>query len=873
MQTHLTNSLDSSTADTLTNVKNVQDYFQFLLGYEVVSTSAGYYLQVGKIEDPIGWILHVSVIRSQLEVAIETIVPLLVKENVSFKVAVNSEIAKLLLDGSLGYTNLGKVICIYPRNEGDALSLAKKLISITQNFSGPDIPTDFNLLGVVFTCHGTLKEKVPFAMPKGMLWPFDDIKPCSGVTPSKLLNQRYKPIAVIKPDAKGRVMRGIYMQKIFLIKPCLIKEGKKHMWADDEARDIQTRLQWQKEVHDDLEGIVSIPKVIDLFMEHEDMYLVMEFIKGVSLDKIISEINRGDSWFKLPLKGKLALIDYILRIIVIIENMHRHGYVHRDISPANFLIDKNNKIHLIDLELSYSLKARKPLPPYKLGTSGFMSPEQQAIEVPTILEDIYGLGALMVLFFTGLPPIKFDTSHRNKLEKCLHFFTRSSLLSCMISSCMDHCAQYRPPLSAIQATIERYRLEIQKNIPDQNKQAYLEKPDHDAILELIDGAIKGLGDPIMMTTDKLWSSLSIQSDNWIGTEQVERTYLCGIYSGLSGVLYFLAQAKMAGFDIGTCLEGYTNSWEYIQEKYLGLLSEVGPGLCEGAAGIALSINSGLEAELLPREERQFAYLSRCFEQTSKQLDVSTGVAGQGLALLRCSRWLGKVGCESRINQYVNILLSLQLKDGSWPVTIPGRNGVITGFAFGIAGIISFLMEYLTYEEEANVISAVIKGLKWLTRQSIKKSDTYFWNTTSKSKEIDNWSLLEGVPGIIKCYLKAYEYFKDPLYKNITKGALSELPSFPVRINFTQARGLSGLGEIYIEAYKVLKEECWNQRAAWIAGTIQHCAIRTEKGYPYWSLDAGNNPVADFMIGTTGIIHFLMRYVSSKMIGHPFFSYK
>ncbi len=125
----------------------------------------------------------------------------------------------------------------------------------------------------------------------------------------------------------------------------------------------------------------------------------MQYITGTSLYNKLKEINSiSKSWHDLTISESVQLLTYLIQIVIAISNLHKKGYVHRDIVPVNFLIDKSEKLFLIDLELTYSLRENKPSPPFTLGTPGFASPEQQAISRPTTKEDIYGLGALYCKF-------------------------------------------------------------------------------------------------------------------------------------------------------------------------------------------------------------------------------------------------------------------------------------------------------------------------------------------------------------------------------------------------------------------------------------------------------------------------------------------
>jgi hypothetical protein len=336
-----------------------------------------------------------------LEDLLNGIVPFLIDTGVTFKVVKNFELAKDLLDGHLGNKLIGKIITIYPEKPETANRLAKELIKLTQDFKGPRIPTDFHLGGCVYVRYGSGNailrtnsegnaEKyildahqkpiidnysVPFELPKGIMWPFDGILYKKRAVQKKVINRIYRTIKPLKCDARGFVWKALYVKGLFRTGVCVIKQGKLNMCSDEYGNDIHNRILWQKELHDRLKDLVPIPRIIDMFQEDGDTYLVMDMIDGVTLYRRKLEINRRSlSWTALEINSKVLIIDYILSIIKIIETLHLNGFVHRDITPVNFIIDKKEQIYLIDIELAYSLEQKKPSPPFGIGTPGFIWP-------------------------------------------------------------------------------------------------------------------------------------------------------------------------------------------------------------------------------------------------------------------------------------------------------------------------------------------------------------------------------------------------------------------------------------------------------------------------------------------------------------------
>jgi lantibiotic modifying enzyme len=75
----------------------------------------------------------------------------------------------------------------------------------------------------------------------------------------------------------------------------------------------------------------------------------------------------------------------------------------------------------------------------------------------------------------------------------------------------------------------------------------------------------------------------------------------------------------------------------------------------------------------------------------------------------------------------------------------------------------------------------------------------------------------------------------------------------------QCHGLAGIGEIYLEAHRVLGEECWGERAADIARVLV-ALFRRRSRQPWRCLPGESATDADgLMLGTAGILHFLLRH--------------
>jgi len=853
----------------------------------------GYHLQVGEITKVQGWILHISVVRWQITELLEAILLTLTSTRVAFKIVKDRATARIILDGSLGHSQVGKVISVYPESNDVALFLAKKLIELTRPFKGPLVLTDIHLGGNVYTRYGSFQpiilsnadgreEKfiydhegqlipdtypIPFILPKGIQWPFEQIATPVTMPEKKILHRIYKPISTLKSDAKGNVYKALYLRKLFLVKWCVIKQGKKNMWSDEAGRDIPDRLLWQQELHNKLIGIIPIPKVLDFFVEDSDAYLAMEYVEGPSLHNRIQAINKnGSSWDQLPSKDQLTILDYLLQIIAIIEQLHQNGYVHRDITPVNFLVNKEDRLILIDSELAYSLNDKKPYPPFEAGTHGFMSPEQITVSRPTCKEDIYGLGATMITLFTGLSPVIFTDEDLKLLIKKLYFFIQNKSLAEEIAAALSHDPAVRPSIHQIKNIVRSYQESILEGKGISKRPTLVLNVEDYQLKAVISGAIEGLAGSPTVLVDALWHSRTPCKEAIPGKVKNEFSITCGLSEGIAGVLYFLARAKKAGWDIGSCQKGYEKGWSYLGSNYLTLLPDIAPGLYGGAAGIALALAYAIHSGLAENNDENRLTIKKCFELPPIGPNLMTGSAGQGVAALQCAAYLEKNVLEKLLKQIVEKLFAGQL-DGSHWVEIGdshGKRSPALSFSYGNTGIIWFLLEYADRYKDNDVQKAAIISLDKLATQTVmlkKLIKEKGWRKASEDPQAR-----DSTYGIIMALIKAYEILLDPRYKRLAEDLLIQYPPFIVQDNLTQESGLSGLGELYLEAWKVFQNIEWKIRADWIAQFVIHTCIQQKNGPYYW---LGNNnlfPTADFMEGNSGVIHFLMRYFQHDKIG-------
>jgi len=129
----------------------------------------------------------------------------------------------------------------------------------------------------------------------------------------------------------------------------------------------------------------------------EDLhFFVMKFVKGRSLEHII----RTAGPLPIPMvRGLLHMIGDAL------GHAHRRGVIHRDVKPANILVDGDGNAIVTDFGIAKVVQGQgEAHSAVIIGTPAYMSPEQCYAQPASAASDQYSLGVLAYEMLTGRPP-------------------------------------------------------------------------------------------------------------------------------------------------------------------------------------------------------------------------------------------------------------------------------------------------------------------------------------------------------------------------------------------------------------------------------------------------------------------------------------
>ena len=156
------------------------------------------------------------------------------------------------------------------------------------------------------------------------------------------------------------------------------------------------RARFQREAR--AAGVLSHPNIVNVHDYGEDhgiLYLIMEYLEGKSLEKLLKGRNI------LPIETIIPMYDQVCSAL---DHAHQHGIVHRDIKPANIMILDNGLVKVTDFGIAKMVSVVATRPGEVLGTPKYMSPEQVRGRQVDGRSDIFSLGVILYSLVTGEEP-------------------------------------------------------------------------------------------------------------------------------------------------------------------------------------------------------------------------------------------------------------------------------------------------------------------------------------------------------------------------------------------------------------------------------------------------------------------------------------
>jgi serine/threonine-protein kinase len=212
-----------------------------------------------------------------------------------------------------------------------------------------------------------------------------------------ILKERYRIALVLAEGGMGVVYRAWDLN---LKVPVALKE----MIAPADL-DSQALIHWREQFNSEALILArlnhtNLVDISDYFEDQGNTYLVMRFVEGESLQTIIERIGALQEEKVLAWAGQ---------ILSALGHCHERGIVHRDVKPANVIIQHDGQAVLFDFGLAKLLDSDNPRTRtimMNMGTPEYAPPEQYDTQPSHTgpWSDIYSLGAILYHALTGQAP-------------------------------------------------------------------------------------------------------------------------------------------------------------------------------------------------------------------------------------------------------------------------------------------------------------------------------------------------------------------------------------------------------------------------------------------------------------------------------------
>lgn len=836
-----------------------------------------------------GWKLHISADRASAVAFLHRTLPLLLSEEIHFKVAASLEYLDHLNRGEGGSGQVGKFITIYPPTDQEAVSLAARLDEVTSDLSGPKIPTDRPLRtgSMVHYRYGSFQHGLYTQLLSGKILPV--VKTPQGELVPDLRLPRYQAPAWIKDPflAAGlaadfpempRQIGGRYLIVTMIAasinhilylaadlevpRSCVIK-GPGYAWQH--RPEAHARLRHEAEILARLGPDPHIPAFYSLVEQENNLFLVMQDIEGETLDSwMAKKRSRGHCSFS-------QAITWTLEVIRILKNIHAKGFVYADVKSSNIIIGSQGELYLIDFEHTHEKDAK-----YASGggTPGYMSPQRRSGQAATIQDDIYGCGALLYFLVTSVEPSvapnpgmlltrpidllrpDIDASLQRLIECALHpdpavrYSSMNEFETALLAIGKDrtfcqvqreenalfthdreerNSAHYRTLAAKLLITLCAVAKEQVRN-----EGLAWESYSHAGQLTCRDiyigsgGVVLALTDLATALEDATALTVLARGAAWLRqAPPINQPPLPGLYIGEAGVGAVLLRAGQALKDRALLREAV----EY--GRRVASLAYASPDLITGAAG-------------------RLRFHLFLWDETSEEEHLRMAIA--------CGEYLLQT---AQTNHHQEVFW--KIPDGYGNLS----NHAYLGYGHGAAGIADALLDLFKVTGDERFLSAIQGAGRWLQRRAISTladDSGLNWPITGESTEVANPFWCHGAAGIGRFFLNASLHDVIPGARELAERAARTVAYAARWLGPTQCHGLAGSIEFLLDMYQATNTSSYYEQAL-AHGRLLEAFAAELNGLYVFPAELRTIFTPDYMLGNAGIAIGLLRLSTAGRLPH------
>lgn len=844
-----------------------------------------------------GWKLHLAACDASAEQVLHLALPLLLSEQVSFKVLGSLQDLARLNSGSAGLSQIGKFLTVYPCNEEQAIRLATRLDAATRGLPAPSIPSDrpLNADSLVFYRYGSFEPRVmqtvwgafqmmiqtpeqefvadprhsSYLPPDWAVDPFLAAGVAEGLpAPQILLANRYLLLTTLYQTAQSRVFLGVDLREA---RRCIVKSpGLGFVQGRGQGEDIVcARLRYEAQVLAELAPHAGFPACYDVVEEQGKVFLVLEDLDGETLAQHIQRyVAQGQ---KTPRAQEIA---WGKELAAMLEAVHAKGLLYRDLKASNVMITADGHLHLIDFGLVYGL--HRDIPIYGLGTPGYMSPQQQNGEPPAVSDDLYSLGALLYLIGTGAEPslAPRDVALTTRPPRLLN-----PMLDQDLAAIIERCLKPNPGERFASATELRRALEalpptisgpisvastsVTSTVAAEQNVTGHTPDDYRQLARRLSETLSHAAQP-----DPQGNGLRWTSTHYMGKGKQERD----LNTGNSGSLLAFAEL-VAEFAVPSQRQILAEAarWLTIAPRLPGpilaglYVGEAGVGTALLRAGQVLS-----DTTLIDEALERGRFIAALPPGTP---DLFNGTAGR----IRFHLWLwdatgDPLQLQTSVRAGEELLKTAEGNTATelcWRIPVGYGNmggSVFLGYAHGAAGIGDVLLDLYEASQQERFLTAAQAAARWLERQAVAVLDDasglHWPDIDSEGAQPRGAYWCHGATGIGNFFLHTAQLGVFDGSLEIARRAARTVAYGNRACGPVLCHGLAGNIEFLLDMAQFTGDRQYRSQAFELAALLEAFAVEKD-GMLVWPSESPIIFTPDYMVGYAGIALTLLRLADSQ----------